>query len=134
MVGTNGATFYVTGIQIEAGSVATPFERRDYGQKLIMCQRYFERGLVPVTYLPINTGDYFLALMTPINFKVTRRNTSYVMTYAGLQVYASGSPVNYTGSTTTVNVGIDQCSVYLSTAVTNNNGVAAGTWTCSNEL
>ena len=40
VVGTNGATWYVTGVQLEVGSVATPFERRDYGRELIMCQRY----------------------------------------------------------------------------------------------
>ncbi len=42
LVGTNGATFYITGVQLEAGSVATPFERRDYGRELIMCQRYYQ--------------------------------------------------------------------------------------------
>jgi hypothetical protein len=42
VVGTNGATFYITGVQLEAGSVATPFERRDYGRELIMCERYYE--------------------------------------------------------------------------------------------
>ena len=40
VVGTNGATFYITGVQFEAGSVASPFERRDYGRELMMCQRY----------------------------------------------------------------------------------------------
>ena len=42
VVGTNGATFYLTGVQLEAGSVASPFERRDYGRELMMCQRYYE--------------------------------------------------------------------------------------------
>lgn len=40
VVGTSGATFYITGVQLEAGSVASPFERRDYGRELMMCQRY----------------------------------------------------------------------------------------------
>jgi hypothetical protein len=42
VVGTNGATFYITGVQLERGSNATSFEFRDYGRELIMCQRYYE--------------------------------------------------------------------------------------------
>jgi hypothetical protein len=41
VVGTNGATWYVTGVQLEIGTTATPFERRLYNQELANCQRYF---------------------------------------------------------------------------------------------
>lgn len=42
VVGTNGATFYITGVQLEPGTVATPFERRSIGQELALCQRYYQ--------------------------------------------------------------------------------------------
>jgi len=43
VVSNASATFYITGVQLEVGSVATPFERRDYGRELMMCQRYYYR-------------------------------------------------------------------------------------------
>jgi hypothetical protein len=41
VVGTSGATFYITGVQLEEGTVATPFEHRPYGLEKSLCQRYF---------------------------------------------------------------------------------------------
>jgi hypothetical protein len=41
VVGTSGATFYITGVQLEQNTSATPFERRLYGQELANCQRYY---------------------------------------------------------------------------------------------
>jgi hypothetical protein len=41
LVGTNGATFYITGVQLEKGSTATAFDYRSYGQELALAQRYY---------------------------------------------------------------------------------------------
>jgi hypothetical protein len=46
VVGTSGATFYVTGVQLEKGSTASPFEYRLYGTELALCQRYYETSNV----------------------------------------------------------------------------------------
>ena len=41
VVGTNGATFYITGVQLEVGSTATSFDYRPYGTELQLCYRYY---------------------------------------------------------------------------------------------
>jgi len=45
VVGTNGATFYITGVQLEAGTTASPFEYRQYTTELQLCERYCQRIL-----------------------------------------------------------------------------------------
>tara|TARA_R110000868_G_scaffold210083_1_gene460036 strand:- start:275 stop:1318 length:1044 start_codon:yes stop_codon:yes gene_type:complete len=44
LVETSGATFYITGVQLEKGSTATDFEYMDYSRQLQMCQRYYEKS------------------------------------------------------------------------------------------
>lgn len=44
VVGTSGATWYITGIQLEVGEQATPFEHRSFGEELALCQRYLFRS------------------------------------------------------------------------------------------
>jgi hypothetical protein len=42
-ISTNGATFYITGVQLEVGTQATSFEYRQYGTELALCQRYYAK-------------------------------------------------------------------------------------------
>ena len=57
VVGTNGATWYITGLQMEIGSQATPFEHRSFGEELALCQRYFQ-------YLPSGAVGRWLSSTT----------------------------------------------------------------------
>ena len=63
-IATNGATFYITGVQLEAGSVATPFEQIDYGRELIMCQRYYAKLSTNASNLFTAYGSGFAASST----------------------------------------------------------------------
>ena len=55
VVGTNGATFYITGVQLEVGSTATSFDYRPYGTELALCQRYYLKSFEPNT-APANSA------------------------------------------------------------------------------
>lgn len=43
LISTNGATWYITGVQLEKGSTATSFDVRPYGTELALCQRYYQK-------------------------------------------------------------------------------------------
>jgi hypothetical protein len=53
---TNSATFYITGVQLEAGSTASPFEYRQYGTELALCQRYFYKVVGGTSYQRFGIG------------------------------------------------------------------------------
>lgn len=56
-VANAGATFYITGVQLEKGSTATSFDYRPYGTELALCQRYFQKTYSLGTK-PGATGGY----------------------------------------------------------------------------
>jgi hypothetical protein len=72
----SGATFYLTGVQLEVGSVATPFEHRSYGEELALCQRYYE-VINFAGRTPVNLGQSFQnrKYIAPFMWKVTKRAT-----------------------------------------------------------
>ena len=53
---TNDATFEITGVQLEVGSVATDFEHRSFAQELALCQRYYFRFTTSVAGTNVGMG------------------------------------------------------------------------------
>lgn len=98
VVGTNGATFYITGVQLEKGSTATSFDYRPYGTELQLCQRYFETSMTvaPADNMSVaSTGVYAMSTSgaTPLityAFKVTKRSDPTVTYYAPATTSPSG--------------------------------------------
>jgi hypothetical protein len=71
LIGTLNATLYLTGIQVEIGSVATPYERRNYGHEFALCQRYYQitevrTGGYHTTGGELRGSGYLGAAMRPI--------------------------------------------------------------------
>ena len=67
------ATFYLTGVQLEVGSAATPFERRQYGQELALCQRYYQRDVLVTVgggATPASTNrQFFNSVQWPVQMR-----------------------------------------------------------------
>ena len=81
VVGTNGATFYITGVQLEAGTTASPFEYRQYGTELVLCQRYYE--VVNATLGAYVDNGAVDNVRFYIAFKVTKRANPTVTSGSG---------------------------------------------------
>ena len=116
VVGTNGATFYITGVQLEVGTQATSFDYRPYGTELVLCQRYYYsfyagdtigysiNTTLAVVGIPLpstmRVGPSSLTI-TPSNFNYFNGSNSltvpsaigldaYTITYVGLVVTTTG--------------------------------------------
>ena len=78
VVGTNGATFYITGVQLEKGSTATSFDYRPFGAELALCQRYAQ----PCGQGGTGRASSSTGLETTTQFRVPMRATPTI-TFGG---------------------------------------------------
>ena len=97
---TNGATFYLTGVQLEEGKVATPFEYRNYGQELTLCQRYYEVGNQSCWSGMTTTNVTYARVM--VDYKVEKRAVPSTLTVTTVDYgggFNSSNPTTTTSST-----------------------------------
>ncbi len=115
VVGTNGATWYITGVQLERGSAASPFEQRLYGTELALCQRYYGRytnagGVLHLSLARLSEDIRWATFMFPA---VMRTSPTVTITGANLDG-ASGTVV--------------QAQSIYSTTLRANGGTGATVW------
>ena len=94
VIGTLNATWQVTGVQLEAGSVATPFEHRQYGQELALCERYFqivEGGYYGPSASTTNAGKIYFRTVMRASATVTW--TTALRNYGGN--WTVGAPIGF---------------------------------------
>jgi hypothetical protein len=116
VIGTLNATFYITGVQLERNTTATPFERRLYNQELANCQRYYQLNTpgcgkststtamagsvgVQTAMRDVPTATLFTGTNKAIDIGVAFRNITSLTVLEGASVY--GGNITSVVATTT---------------------------------
>ena len=128
IIGTSGATFYITGVQLEAGSVATPFERRPYGTELQLAQRYYYRiSTSGATYQSFGLASGYNALQMRLDtiFPVTMRTAPTSLEASAASSFLYEKEAGYAVSPSAIVLG-SQSSAFVGVSVGTTSSVTAG--------
>jgi hypothetical protein len=132
LVATNGATWFITGCQIEVGSTATSFDYRPYGTELALCQRYYQtsyQGSAVGSATTTNAIGFWYAATSNygnlvVYLRTTMRSQPTVTLYSPVTGASGKMDVNFTGD---VNANAQYLSSNAFQAYINNVSVSAGT-------
>lgn len=159
VVGTSGATFYITGVDLRAGTYTTAptWEFRSIGQELALCQRYYEKSF-PIGTSPANAvysssfgGGTCIGFSSVLRssasfFKVTKRTTPTITIFSSgnpnnvngqWQIYNASASAWVSGSTAAQSTTENYVSFDInigSGLTTNSSYITAGDYTASAEL
>ena len=122
--GTNGATFDITGVQLEVSDHATDFEHKSYAQELALCQRYFYKPDIENSSLQPAYQYHVNHKMSLVEFPTTMRTTpTNTVTWA-----------NTTSSFTHYNSSTSHFKAYNGSAYDDNNSFYISAFEASAEL
>jgi hypothetical protein len=124
---TAGDFLYITGVQLEKGSVATPFEFRSIGQELGLCQRYCYVGQLVTTGNCDSAGNPNVAAQLPVAPRATPTLVSYSGNWRGA-ILAAVSNLSITG------VNGVSLNLYSTQSGTNNTLVSGASGTLGYNL
>ena len=122
VVGTASSTFYITGVQLEANTAATPFENLQYETQLALCQRYYYQWDTTSAnnFLMFAMGVGTTALYGDVKFPTTMRSNP------GSIIYGSGWGWWLGGALTTISaIGIAESGTTSVTLNCTTTGVTA---------
>ena len=109
VVGTSGATFYITGVQLEKGSTATSFDYRPYTTELQLCQRYYQKigdGVNAVEFVATGLAFNATRFFTTTYFKVQMRIPPQTVDFSNLRIQNVGAAYTVTAVVATTNSSI----------------------------
>lgn len=131
VVGTNGAKFYITGVQLEVGSVASPFDFRSYGQEMSLCQRYCVKIGGGSTNDTFGTGfaagtTTYIQVPLPVQMRATPTFTLYGTT-SDIGVTSVAVAATASGTPSVIGTGINSTALSIpsGTSITSGYGVYA---------
>lgn len=92
----SGASVWLTGAQLEVGSIATPYERQIYSEQLAQCQRYYIR------YIPGSNGNSGVGVGRQSSTTSSRIYLFYPPMRANPTLSQSGAIISYAGGGTAI--------------------------------
>jgi len=121
VVGTNGATFYITGVQLEVGTTATNFDYRPYGTELALCQRYYQT---------INEWYIRTYQTSGAVFGQTITLETSMRAIPTMAIFGTPSYSNASGGTVASNFGFNSCQLYATASSTGDSRFSNGASNC----